>query len=45
MMSGVSVGTGMFYYSGIYLSFAGPVSLTLAYAFMGSVLYSVLVHF
>jgi hypothetical protein len=42
--SGVSIGSGLLYQSGQYLSLGGPGSLLLAYIFMGSVLYSVMVH-
>ena len=44
IMTGVSIGSGLLYQSGIQLASSGPVSLLLAYIFMGTVVYSVLVH-
>lgn len=43
LTAGASVGTELFYYSGYYLARDGPVALFLAYLFMGTVLYAVLV--
>jgi yeast amino acid transporter len=43
IVSGASIGSGIFYQSGIALYKGGPVSLMLAYLLMGSILYSVMV--
>jgi len=43
IVSGASIGGGLFYHSGIALYKGGPASLLLAYLLGGSIFYSVMV--